>query len=599
MDPRTLSRLAIAALVALAGCASDSTSTAAKPAAAGPTTPATSTRTQPQSAPANRTAALPPPPAGSGAMAVIGGTLAPAPNIAMGDPATIARIIQEGKEHNRVMDHLAYLTEQIGPRLTGSAGAERANTWTADQFRAFGCQNVELAKWGEVLVRFDRGPSTGRVVATRRTGVGDDAKAETISLRDLEFTTPAWTLGTEGPVRGPVVAMPTNEEEYSAAKDRLKGAWVLVRREPPPQAGGERQRFRRRSSRMEQRADAQKKIDEGATVDSLPIDQRILFEGVAGFVVPSRDDLVHTGGVDREWDTRPLDQYSRDIEVTIRAIDYDYINSRLADGRDVDLEFNLDQKLAQGPFPVYNTVAEIPGTMWPEQVVIVSGHLDSWNGPGSQGALDNGTGSAVTLEAARLLMAAHAKPKRTIRFILWTGEEQGLLGSRAYVKQLKEKGQLDNVSAVLVDDGGTNYEGGLICTEPMVPMLAAATAPVNAAFPDMTVNIHTKPYLLGNIVSGSDHASFVAEGIPGFFWDEVGRSDYNYAHHTQHDRLDLAIPEYLVQSSTCAAITAYNLACADSMLPRDNVRPPKKEDSESQPGSGRTPAGSAGGGAGR
>jgi hypothetical protein len=532
-------------------------------------------------------------------MAVIGGEPAPAPDIAMGDPGTIARIVKEGKEHNQVMEHLKYLTEQIGPRLTGSSNAEKANKWTAQKFREFGCTNVDLVRWGEVPVRFDRGPSTGRVVATRRTGVGDDAKTETISLRDLEFTTAAWTMGTEGPLRGPVVAMPKTEEEYAAVKDRLKGAWVLVRRDPPPPPGEERQRFRggRRPSRMAQHAEAQKKIDEGATLDSLPIEQRILFEGVAGFVVPSRNDLVITGGDYR----RPLDEYTPDVEVTIRSIDYDYINSRLADGQDVDLEFNLDHTLTDGPIPVYNTVAEIRGSTWPEQVVIVSGHLDSWNGPGSQGALDNGTGTVVTMEAARLLMAAHAKPKRTIRFILWTGEEQGLLGSKAYVAQLKEKGELDNVSAVLVDDGGTNYEGGLACTEPMVPMLAAATAPVNAAFPDMTVNVHTKPYLIGNVVSGSDHSSFLAENIPGFFWDEVGRSDYNYAHHTQHDRLDLAIPEYLVQSSTCAAITAYNLACAPDMLPRDNIRPPQREESEERPSGGRAdrPAGGAGSGAGR
>ena len=596
MDPRIFHRLSIAALVLLAGCASDTTSTATKPAEVRPATPPTPTPTESGAAPARRTT---PPASGGGSMAVIGGTPTPAPTIAMGDPATIARIVKEGKEHNLVMDHLAYLSEQIGHRLTGSSGGERASQWTAQKFREFGCTNVELVQWGETLVRFDRGPSTGRVVGTRRTGVGDAATVETITLRDLEFTTPAWTLGTQGPVRGPVVAMPTNEEEYSAVKDRLKGAWVLVRRQPPPppaEPGQRRPRGQRPPSRMDLRAEAQKKIDAGAAVASLPFEQRILFEGVAGFVSPSRSDLVVTGGA-RGWDTRPLDQYTPDIEVTIRSIDYDYVNSRLADGQDVDLEFNLDHKLVQGPFPVYNTVAEIPGTTWPEQVVIVSGHLDTWNGPGSQGTLDNGTGSAVTMEAARLLIAAKARPKRTIRFILWTGEEQGLHGSRAYVRQLKEKGTLDNVSGVLVDDGGTNYEGGLVCTEPMVPMLAAATAPVNAAFPDMTVNVHTKPYLIGNVVSGSDHSSFLAEGIPGFFWDEVGRSDYNYAHHTQHDRLDLAIPEYLVQSSTCAAITAYNLACAPDMLPRDNIKPPQREESEERPSGGRAdrPAGGSSG----
>ena len=106
------------------------------------------------------------------------------------------------------------------------------------------------------------------------------------------------------------------------------------------------------------------------------------------------------------------------------------MNSRIADGETVEVELNLQNHFVDGPFGLYNTIAEIPGTEWPEQVVIVSGHLDSWDGPGSKATQDNGTGSSVTLEAARILMAVGAKPKRTIRFCLWTGEEQGLIGSR-------------------------------------------------------------------------------------------------------------------------------------------------------------------------
>src|SRR5690606_18097550 len=112
---------------------------------------------------------------------------------------------------------------------------------------------------------------------------------------------------------------------------------------------------------------------------------------------------------------------------------------------------------------------------------IISGHLDSWNGPGSQGVVDNGTGSAVTLEAARILAAVGAKPKRTIRFILWTGEEQGLLGSRAYVESLSEE-ERAKISAVFVDDGGTNCEGGLVCPPWMFEYLAPATAATNGQF---------------------------------------------------------------------------------------------------------------------
>src|ERR1043165_2007742 len=201
----------------------------------------------------------------------------------------------------------------------------------------------------------------------------------------------------------------------------------------------------------------------------------------AGWIMPATSELVITGGV-QGWDKLELDTLAPDVIVTVRQSDYDCMNSRLSDGAPVFAEFNLEHTLTKGPIPVYDTVAEIKGSTWPDQVVIVSGHLDSWNGPGSQGTTDNGTGSAVTLEAARILAAAHAKPKRTIRFILWTGEEQGLLGSAAYVKWLKANGQLDKVSAVLVDDGGTNWEGGLPCVASEIPYLAAATAPVNGVF---------------------------------------------------------------------------------------------------------------------
>jgi carboxypeptidase Q len=226
----------------------------------------------------------------------------------------------------------------------------------------------------------------------------------------------------------------------------------------------------------------------------------------------------------------------------------------------------------------------------------VSAHLDSWNGPGSQGTTDNGTGSSVTLEAARILATVGAKPKRTIRFILWTGEEQGLLGSRAYVEQLKEKDQLKNVSACFVDDGGTNFEGGLNCFNSQVELLGAATAPINGVFWSSTDNryldVNIKPVdggRLGRVAGGggSDHQSFIAAGVPGFFWDEIGRADYPYGWHTQHDKLDLAIPEYLMQSSTCAAVTAYNLACAPTLLPREPL--PKPEEKKDTTASVTTP----------
>lgn len=653
--------------------------------------------------------------------AVIDGKREAVPAIAMGDAATIARIIEEGKNHNQVMEHLAHLSTDIGPRLTGSTNVETANKWCRDQFEkwgltipAFGGSEGQssgdpelrgLWQWGSIAVRFDRGPSSGKVLAIRNPG-SDTPEYRTV--REAELTTMSWAPGTNGAVRGKVVKMPENDEQFEAVKDSIKGSWVLVKPGQPgrrgvvggasarqqlfreirkvwkdgaapaadapavdtsithyagsmsggpipdamaftldlkladPKAvtgtfsiGGFRTseiqsgtldestgelKFKTESSRgvreyvMKLEGDTVKgktdlpdnggtisysgtKVAQEASNKGPGLEERVLKLEPAGWVLPASGELVLTGGAPG-WDKLDLDAMPPDVIVTVRASDYDCMNSRLADGVPVEAEFDLKNTLKKGPFAVYNTIAEIRGTEKPDEVVIVSGHLDSWDGPGSRGTTDNGTGSSVTLEAARLLAAAKAKPKRTIRFVLWTGEEQGLLGSVAYVKHLKEKGELAKMSAVLVDDGGTNYEGGLPCVASQVPYLAAATAPVNGHFYSETdkkyldVNIHaTKTFTQ---VMGSDHNSFMREKIPGFFWDEEGRADYDYTHHTQHDHLSAAIPEYLKQSATCMAVTAYNLACAPDML----ARPTDEEWPQRGGGGGRQGGGNRAGGAG-
>lgn len=503
-------------------------------------------------------------------MAQIDGEDVPAPEVNLASRADIEKILDEGKNRNQVMRHIEHLTKKIGARLTGSTNAETANRWCADQYRMWGLTNVQVEEWGTIPMRFDRGPSTGKLLGTATDGSNGDAAANGV-LRELEFTTYAWGAGTNGPVRGPVVMMPESEEAYKAVRDSLKGAWILM---PNDESSG-RRRGGAAAARYRAAGEARAKVrEEKLDPASFPDwEDRMLFDGINGFISSSRDERVWTSSAP-DWRRLTPDSLPVDVFVTVRQSDYDYMKTAIDEGKPFQAEFDLQNTFIAGPSSCYNTIAEIPGTEWPEQVVIVSAHLDSWNGPGSEGCTDNGTGSSVTLEAARILMAAGVKPKRTIRFINWTGEEQGLLGSRAYVEKHKDD-LAKNVSMCLVDDGGTNYEGGLNAVEGMVPMLAAATAPVNWAFPDMKVNVKTVKRMPRG--GASDHASFNAIGIPGFFWDEVGRADYGYGWHTQNDKLDLAIPEYLVQSSTCAAVTAFNIACADTLLPREIPEEPKAE----------------------
>ena len=617
--------------------------------------------------------------------AVVNGERVAPPAVEMGDPAVLAAILHEGKHNSQVMALLTEMCETFGPRLTGSEANEKAQLWSKAQFESWGVPSVFFHDWGTIATRFDRGPSTGSV---HLPGGGDRNK-----LRDLEFTTLAWTRGTEGPVRGPARMMPATMEEYEANAGSYANAWILLRpdysgrrgvrsvgfimrehhelrdrvrkqlegtapaaSEPAPVAGqtwkgsldyngtavpvelvlttltespqgvmsipnfhtgpiqdarmeGDNLRFRFNHAqgvseieltlagdratgtstaasgnvygleltRAEQSgASTQPEFDD-------PILARVLAENPAGFVSSSKDERVWTTSANG-WRERPLDQYTQDIEVNVRESDYDFITARISMGVPVDVEFNLPHTLVPGPVPVYNVIAEIPGTEFPDEVIIVSAHQDSWDGPGSQGTIDNGTGTAVTMETARILMAVGAKPKRTIRFALWSGEEQGLLGARAYVRDLSEA-ERAKISAVFVDDGGTNTQGGIPVADNMVEYLAAATSWTNGHFysevdgKDLVVNIRpTGPRIETH--GGSDHAAFNAVGIPGFFWDEIGRANYSWGWHTQKDRLDQAIAEYLVQSATNSALTAYNMANAPSLLPR--AAPPEAATANAQ-----------------
>ena len=460
----------------------------------------------------------------------------------------IAAIIDEGKNNSQVWETLTYISEEIGPRLTGSSALERANVWSRDRFTELGLTGARLHRWGEVPVRFDRGPSSVTMV--------------TPVEREIEFTTRAWGAGTDGPVRGRVVKEPRTMEELEAVRDQLNGAWLLSKQE----------RRRRNRDRDEAKAEREERREVREALEE--------FEFLGKLTGSSRDEIT-TGGV-RGWRELTMETLPTEVEITIRRQDYDAINSRLSDGEEVEIEADLKHYFTEGPFGVFNTIAEIRGTEFPDEVVIISAHLDSWNGPGSQGTQDNGTGSSVTLETARILMAAGVQPRRTIRFCLWSGEEQGLLGSRGYVESLSDE-ELEKISACFVDDGGTYYQGGLFCVASMEPMLSAAVAPVNAAFPDLPIDIEVRDKMPRG--GSSDHASFNRKGVPGFFWTEKNRPGlegmgYRFSWHTQRDTLEYAIEEYLVQSATCSAVTAYSLAMADTLLPRYVPEPPKEEPAE-------------------
>ncbi len=440
------------------------------------------------------------------------------------DPV-VQGIVELARADNRAQEHLLHLTREIGPRLTSSHALMEAERWCRDQFAAYGL-DARLERWGEYPVGFDRGPWSGRVVGS----TGDLAK--------LEFTTRAWTPGAFGPVRGRAVAYPETLADLKKLGGQLEGSWVL------------RPRWRRGGPAKKLRA---------------KIDKALAAAGIAGQVVRvggEEGELVHTGGKYAiTWDELPTD-----VEIRLRGSQYDAILEALEGGEAVELEFSIDNRFFNGPVPQYNVIADIPGTEKPEEYVIVGGHIDSWDG--AEGAVDNGTGVATTMEAARLLAAVGARPKRTIRFMLWSGEEQGLLGSTGYVDAHPD--EMERISAVFVHDGGTNYLSGLHVTPEMMEQMRTVFAPIQGLDPAMPFALEEAESLRPG---GSDHSPFIAKGVPGFFWKQDGKSDYDHMHHTQFDTFETAVPEYQAHSSIVVAIAAWNVANLDEKIDRTNSEP--------------------------
>lgn len=427
-------------------------------------------------------------------------------------------IINLAKDENRVMEHLDVLSNRIGPRLTGSDNLTNALEWARGEFASFGIKNARLEPWGSVPVGFNRGPASGRMVDPTE--------------KALTFGTNSWTAGTKGVQRGPAVLEPTDEAGLDAVKDKLAGAWILV-----PSG-------RRPAGEFKAKLDA-------AYAES----------GILGLVRSNRGELIVTGGNFKiSWDKLPTTP-----TINLIQAQFDEIAALVKEGKPVTLEFDIRNYFTKGPIPQYNLIADIPGTEFPDEYIIVGGHIDSWDG--ATGTTDNGTGCATTIEAARLLMKAGVKPKRTIRFMLWSGEEQGLLGSLAYVKAHPDL--MPKISAVLVHDGGTNYLSSLSATPAMKADIEEVCSPLIGLNPDMPFAVNEVNGLRRGI--GSDHDSFLGAGVPGFFWGQAGKAVYRRTHHTQYDTYDAAIPEYQKHSAVVVAVVARGLADLDHLLSREKL----------------------------
>ena len=448
-------------------------------------------------------------------------------------------------DEGQLKNDLTFLTMQIGPRLTGSRQLDEASHWTEDQFKAMGLSNVHLESW-TIANGWKRGPATGRVLSP--------------AVHELTMATAGWSSSTEGTVRGEVVGIDAEKvEDLDKYKGKLGGKIVLLGR---PRA-------------MEPPANPMlTPWGEGTLPLMRPVQQKPAEPGSARklrneLMKMLNDEQAHALliGSDKMYGLLNMSTLSRDYGASavptafMAREDYLYLWRLLDGGTLVQAEVNLGGALSGAPVTVYNTVAEITGTEKPDEVVMIGGHLDSWDL--GTGATDNGTGSMAVLEAARALQKSGLKTKRTIRFVLFTGEEQGLNGSREYVKMHKD--EMSKISGVLIHDSGT----GKVLTVGLMGNYNARESMDRVLFPLSELAGIMEPTLRSE--GGSDHVPFDEAGVPGF-WCVQEPADYDKTHHSQADTLDRVRWDDLTEGAEVLAVFAYNTAQLPELLPRKPVK---------------------------
>jgi carboxypeptidase Q len=496
------------------------------------------------------------------------------------DNEVIAKLRKEGQDNSRILNTLHYLTDVYGPRLTGSPQLKAAGEWAVKEMAAWGFANGHLEPWDWGYPGWTNEVAIGSIVWP---------------VKDkLEFEVLAWTPGTDGTVKARAFNLvppdqPTKEEleTYLAGiKGQVQDAIVLVGRsrpvpvnlEPPAKrtpddivrgrynaAPGERGAGGGRAGRGGGRGDVPQPR-EGA-MPATEVNQRITDFLLASKVKLRINDAQREHGQIRAFQNNTYDIKKVVPTVVMRNEDYGRIARILANGTPVELQFTIVNKLHQEGKTAYNTISEIPGSDKKDEVVMLGGHLDSWHS--ATGATDNAIGCAVMMEAARLIKASGVQPRRTIRVALWSGEEQGLRGSIAYVKEHfgtfeEQKPEYSKLVAYLNIDSGTGRARGAGVFGP------AATAGVirELVKPFEDFGVFGASASSSRATGGSDHTSFNNVGLPGIGFNQDPIEYNSHTWHTNLDTYERVIEQDAKQSAITIAAVAYHLAMRDEMLPR-------------------------------
>jgi hypothetical protein len=488
--------------------------------------------------------------------------------------SVVQKIIQIGKSDNRTMDHLDVLCNRIGGRPIGSDAYESATIWAATKFREWGME-VVLDEAGELPVGFNRGPWFGRMLS-------DEGMA-------LHFATPSYTAGTKGVQRGHVLMEPRTQAEFDRMKGKLKGAWVLIKGENdgwPIDISAHADSLRdsikivnagieekNSQIRRENRENREKGIPEK---ELLPLNEEpALFyremreAGILGIIqsakTPIRVMYDRQNIMNMTFDSLPT---VSDIKLDERQ--YAVIRQMVEERRYFQLEFDIRNHFRPGPIKYYSVIGVIPGTEYPDEYVIMSGHLDSYDV--AAGGVDDGSGATPTMEAARLIMAAGGTPKRTILAILWAGEEFGLLGSQSWVDRNPDL--LAKVSNMVNRDGGPTVPTGISVSAAMMQDFEKICAPIGGINPDFPFNLEErKPGEKPAKAWGTDSGPFAVKGVPTITPNTGDPKGYDFSYmeiwHTERDTYDKSIKEYQDHTSIVTAILVYGIANLDHLLSRE------------------------------
>lgn len=500
----------------------------------------------------------------------------------------VSRIRQEAFHRSQVMATLSHLTESIGPRLSNSPQMTQANAWTRGQFKDWGLANVH----DEAFDDFGRGWEF------------TDASVQMLSPRTgpLHALPKAWTPGTNGPVEGEVMIVTIKKvEDLEKYKGKLAGKILLIS-EARDYESGEKADFHRHDgdgleelqvfavpkdkdkNKEEARAERLKKYTERVEL-SKATNEFFVAEGVLATLSISGWDngIIRVGG----GGSRKTDESAGVPELAMAAEHYNPLVRAVERKEPVRLRVNVDARFTdETDQPGHNTLAEIPGRgRKAGEIVMLGAHMDSWHT--GTGAADNAAGVAVMMEAMRILKAVGAKPDRTIRVGLWSGEEQGLIGSRAYVERhlaaypeptdpkqkalpayvrdptgpLQKKRDYERFSAYFNMDNGSGRFRGVYAQENLaaVPIFEAWLAP----FHDVgATTVSTRN------TGSTDHIAFDSVGLPGFQFIQDRLDYFTNVHHSNLDTWDHIQAEDLKQAAAIAASFAYNAAMREEKLPR-------------------------------